>query len=83
MPGFEELWFNKRDALEQEAIDVVTRALCRAGWSHTSQTPGSVWMWQREIDGKIYSVSQDRAAEIQEIYARSAYFKQFPAELGD
>lgn len=83
MPGFEELWFNKRDALEQEAHDVVTRALCRAGWSHTSSTPGSVWMWQKEIDGKVYSVDQDRAAEIQENLTRAEYFKRFPDELGD
>ena len=83
MPGFQELWFNKADALEIEASDVRVRALCRAGWRHTSQTPRSVWMWQKEIDGKIYSVSQADAVEIQEKFAREDYFKQFPDELGD
>jgi hypothetical protein len=83
MPGFDELWFNRRDAFEQEACDVTIDALRRAGWKYTSQTPRSVWMWQKEIDGKLYSVSQGDAAAIQERAARSAYFKQFPDELSD
>jgi hypothetical protein len=83
MPGFEELWFNKRDVLQSEAEDTVSKALRKAGWKHTSQTPGSIWMWQRDIDGVLYSVSQSRAASIQENFDRSAYFKQYPDELGD
>lgn len=83
MPGFEELWFNQRDVLQQEAEDTVSKALRKAGWKHTSQTPGSIWMWQKDIDGVLYSVSQNRAAGIQENFDRSAYFKQYPDELGD
>lgn len=83
MPGFEELWFNERDRLEQDAFDVTANALRRAGWNYTSQTPCSVWMWQKEIGGKLFSVSQETAAEIQEKLDRAAYFVRFPEELGD
>lgn len=83
MPGFDDLWFNRRDCFEQEACDVTMNALRRAGWKYTSQTQGSIWMWQKDIDGVLYSVSQDRAASIQENFDRSAYFKQFPDELSD
>lgn len=83
MPEFEELWFNRRDALQIEASDIEGKALRRAGWHYTSQTPCCVWMWQKEIGGKLYSVSADDAASIQERADREAYFKQFPEELGD
>jgi hypothetical protein len=83
MPGFEDLWFNKRDALLQEAEDIVSRALRSAGWRHTSQTPGSVWMWQIEIGGVTYSVSTDDAARMQEHWARDGYFEKYPDELDD
>lgn len=83
MPGFEELWFNKRYALLQEADDLVSKALRKAGWEHTSQTVRSVWMWQKEIGGRLYSVSQNRAADIEEHFARREYFERFPDELSD
>ena len=83
MPGFDELWFNRRDHFEQEACDVEMNALRKAGWNYTSQTPCHVWMWQKEIGGKFYSVSQGDAAAIQERADREAYFKQYPDELSD
>lgn len=83
MPGFQELWFNRRDALQIEAGDIEAAALRKAGWHYTSQTPCSVWMWQKEIGGKLYSVSADAAASIQERADREAYFKQYPEELSD
>lgn len=83
MPGFENSWFCKRDVLEQQAEETVTKALRAAGWKHTSQTPCSVWMWQKEINGVTLSLSQDAAADIQERADRRAYFDRFPDELGD
>lgn len=83
MPGFESLWFNKVAVQRREADDAVATALRKAGWLHTSSTPGSRWMWQKQIGGQIYSVSEAEAARIQEIEDRSAYFKVFPDELGD
>jgi hypothetical protein len=83
MPGFEKLWFNQRDRHELEARDIESAALRRAGWTCTSSTPTSTWMWQKEIDGKVYMVSQKSAAAIQERFERSAYFDQYPDELGD
>jgi hypothetical protein len=36
------------------------------GWENTSSTPHCGWMWQREIKGAIYSVSEGDAMRIQE-----------------
>lgn len=83
MPGLENSWFCRRDVLEQEAEEIVSKALRAAGWKHTSQTPCSVWMYQKEINGVTFSVSQGDAAMIQERADRRAYFEQFPDELGD
>jgi hypothetical protein len=83
MPDFENLWFNRADVLRREADDIVSNALRKAGWKYTSQTPGSVWMWQKDFGGPVYSVSQDRASDIQEMSDRASYFKQFPDELND
>jgi hypothetical protein len=77
------VWFNKADALRDEAQQVVNKALHAAGWRSTSQTPCSVWMWQKMIDGVLYSVSDSDAAMIQERADRNAYFDRFPDELGD
>lgn len=83
MPGFEELWFNKADAMRQDADELASKALRRNGWKHTSQTPGSRWMWQKDIGGYMYSVDQNEAERLQEHADREAYFKQYPDELGD
>jgi hypothetical protein len=83
MPGFEELWFNRRDAMQLELEELVSKALRKAGWKHTSQTPGSRWMWQKEIGGCMYSVPQSEAERLQEHFDRKAYFEQYPDELGD
>lgn len=83
MPGLEEMWFCKADVLEQQANTTIAKALGKAGWKYTSQTPCSVWMWVKEIDGRLYCVSQSDAAMIQERADRDAYFKQFPDELSD
>ena len=39
--------------------------LRRAGWEHTSSTPGSYWMWQREINGQKLLVDKEHALSIQ------------------
>ena len=58
MPGLEKLWFIEAENLIRQADQTVAAALRLAGWRHTSQTPCSIWMWQKEIDGRLYSVSQ-------------------------
>ncbi|MCD9819753.1 hypothetical protein [Bradyrhizobium japonicum] len=83
MPGFENLWFNRAGVMRQDADELTSKALRQAGWKHTSQTPGSRWMWQKEIDGCVYSVSQGEAERLQELADRKAYFQQHPDELGD
>lgn len=83
MPGFEDYWFNKAEALTIQAEEIVSKALRQAGWKHTSQTPGSYWMWEGEIDGRRCLLSQDDAARVQEHRDRTAYFEQYPDELND
>lgn len=40
--------------------------LRRKGWKHTSGTPGSFCMWEREIDGRVLLVDKAHALGIQE-----------------
>jgi len=83
MPGFSDLWFSRAEALRESARDIVHDGLHGAGWEHTSNTPCHRWMWQKTINGVMYSVSDSDAAMIQEKADREAYFKKFPDELGD
>jgi DNA polymerase/3'-5' exonuclease PolX len=83
MPGFEQLWFNRAENLREAAEELVVKALRAAGWKHTSQTPGSVWMWEKQIEGISYRVGVEDAARIQEHFDRTDYFKAYPDELGD
>lgn len=49
----------------EEATDrlaaIQSEYLRRFGWKYTSQTPGSYWLWQREIDGVTYCMDDDAA----------------------
>jgi hypothetical protein len=83
MPGLENMWFCKASVLQDEADQVVKRALYAAGCKHTSQTPTHRWMWQKELDGCRYSVPQEIAADIQEHADRRDYFNKYPDELSD
>jgi hypothetical protein len=83
MPDFNFMWFNKASAMRQGADDIVSKALRDSGWKHTSSTPGSRWMWQKEIDGRVYSVGRDEAERLQEHADRQSYFALYPDEMGD
>jgi hypothetical protein len=37
-----------------------------AGWHHTSSTPGCVWLWEREIDGRRILVNEATALHMQQ-----------------
>lgn len=77
------MWFNKADVLRQESERVVEKALRASGWKHTCKTPGSVWMWEKELDGVVYRMPFGDASSVQEVADRDAYFDKFPDELGD
>jgi len=53
------------DYAEQQHGFAVADYLRTKGWKHTSDTPGSYWMWQREIAGRTLLVHQDTAVQIQ------------------
>lgn len=51
---------------EREAIEFrIDDFLRRAGWKQTSSTVGCFWMWQREIDGRVFLVEKSMALAIQ------------------
>lgn len=39
--------------------------LIMCGWRYTSSTPDCVWMWEKEWDGKLLSVSRERALALE------------------
>ena len=39
--------------------------LTHCGWWHTSSTPDSVWVWEKEFDGKTLQVDRSRALSIE------------------
>lgn len=51
----------QRGMLEYD-VDAFLRS---KGWKHTSSTPGSFWMWEREINGRVLLVDKDHALAIQ------------------
>lgn len=59
-----------REAIDdaQAALDDATRRfLLERGWNYTSQTPGSYWMWHKQIpDGRDLLVTQDMALSVQD-----------------
>ncbi|WP_437310115.1 hypothetical protein [Sorangium sp. So ce388] len=52
---------HRRETLEFD-VDAFPRA---KGWKHTSSTPGSFWMWEREINGRVLLVDKGHALAIQ------------------
>lgn len=46
----------------RELLEFDVDAFLRSrGWTHTSDTPGSIWLWTKEIDGKTFLVDKDTA----------------------
>lgn len=39
--------------------------LRKSGWKHTSSTPGCYWMWEKEMDGRVFLVEFETAMRIQ------------------
>ncbi len=51
--------------LEIEQLSFEKDALLRkAGWEHTSHTPGCLWLWRRKIGNETYLVNQTSAISI-------------------
>ena len=42
------------------------KILYQRGWTHTSNTPGSYWLWQKELpDGRTVLVNRNMAVEFE------------------
>lgn len=50
---------------ENDLATAMEEHLRRSGWTHTSDTPGHVWMWQRTLDGRDVLVDFATAWRIQ------------------
>lgn len=60
--------FENADEIEftREQLDfAVDRWLRSRGWESTCETPGSYWLWRREIKGHKYLVDRSHAISIQ------------------
>lgn len=58
-----------RDAIyeaENTLESIRNRFLIKAGWIHTCQTPSAVWMWLKEIDGKLILTDTNTAIRMQD-----------------
>jgi hypothetical protein len=52
---------------EREQLETrVAEFLRGKGWTYTSNTPGSFWLWEREIGGRRVLVEVDMAIAIQD-----------------
>jgi len=50
----------------QEQFDFEVEAYLRKkGWEHKTIQPGSYWMWQRELDGRLVTVNRKMAVTLQ------------------
>ncbi len=58
---------------EVERLDFAMDAHLRSsGWKTTCKTPGSYWMWEKEVEGRHYLVDRDTAIRIQNIVETEA-----------
>lgn len=63
----------------QQSLHWKAEAHLRAsGWKHTSSTPGSYWMWEREIEGRIFLVEFESAMRIQAYYEAEERYRNDP-----
>lgn len=50
----------------EEAVETIRDQYLRErGWSFVSDTTGSLWVWEKHLDGKTYRMNADSAAYIQ------------------
>ena len=74
---------SKIERLRERANDLRDSWLRSRGWSHTSETPGCYWMWQREWKGKTFLVDTTTAERIQATWDGEEDFKQHPERYED
>lgn len=58
------------DREELRCLDIkreeeMQKYLRRTGWEYTCSTPGSYWMWEKELDGRVLLVGEPTAFRIQ------------------
>lgn len=53
------------ESTEDRATNLREKYLRKSGWEHTCQTPGSYWMWTKDIGGKLYVCTTKDAFDFQ------------------
>jgi len=49
------------DLLRNDVQSARDEILRKRGWTYTCKTPGSVWLWEKTLDGVTYRMSADLA----------------------
>lgn len=83
MSKFWDLECNQINAAEQALVGRKEKYLRTKGWEHSSSTPGSRWMWFKEVDGRHYGCGADDAFRIQKSIDSRDYASAHPEEFED
>lgn len=83
MSDYEKLPHIRIQILERRLEDFTRQWMRDSGWKTTSQTPGSYWMWEKEVEGRLYLVDMETARRIQTHQDSKKYFDEHPDEMGD
>lgn len=56
---------SERSKHQQAIREIEKKYLLENGWEMNTDNPISVWMWEKEIDGKTYHVDRKMAVKFQ------------------
>jgi hypothetical protein len=80
---FYDLPAEKIKSDEEQIINRKLEYLTKAGWKHTSSTPGCYWMHEKEWEGKTFLVDTGTAFRIQSGWDAEKYMRAHPEEYKD
>lgn len=52
------------DSTWEDLLALRRKYLEQQGWKHTCNTPGSVWLWERQMDGRMLLVDMSTAIDM-------------------
>lgn len=63
-PGFKDY---EKVRLATIDLEVATSRYLEAnGWEHSSSNPAHIWLWEKEVNGRTITVSEDVAVRMQQ-----------------
>lgn len=92
MMSFDKLPHNRIATMRRDVEDAISTYLRQSGWTSTSATPGSYWMWKKTVTGIAYYIGDDRhnrewlvpgdvAFRLQSDWDSHEYRKKYPEEF--